>query len=265
MDLTMKKILLPAALIIFLSGCASHIKDGPPHFYVNVNKIPNPKPRPLPRSKYGNPSSYTVNGKRYHVLKTARGYQRRGIASWYGTKFHGQLTSTREPYNMLAMTGASPVLPIPCFVRVTNLSNGRSVVVKINDRGPFAPNRILDLSYAAAKKLGYVNRGTALVEVKAIDFTHPHSPTKSVTLAKAASPSHLFIQLGAFRERTHAENLKRELRAYIKKPIFVLRSIYNQLPLYRVQIGPLSNINESNYLHDELKKLGFGEIITMKE
>lgn len=181
-----KVLILSATLIVFLSGCSSsNIQDGPPNFYVDVNKIPNAKPRPLLYSKYGNPTFYTVNGKRYHVLKTAYGYHQRGIASWYGTKFHGQLTSSHEPYNMLAMTGASPVLPIPCFVRVTNLSNGRWVIVKINDRGPFATNRILDLSYAAAKKLGYAKLGIALIEVESIDFTHLYSSKKKHCIDKS--------------------------------------------------------------------------------
>jgi rare lipoprotein A len=139
-----------------LSGChipfIGHTQDGPPHRDVDVSNIPNAVPRDLPKSPYGNPKRYTVNGVTYHVLPTAKNYQATGIASWYGKKFHGRLTSTRERYNMFAMTAASPVLPIPSFVRVTNLRNGRSVIVKVNDRGPFAPNRILDLSYAAAKK-----------------------------------------------------------------------------------------------------------------
>ncbi|PMB54872.1 septal ring lytic transglycosylase RlpA family protein [Coxiella endosymbiont of Rhipicephalus microplus] len=258
-----------SVLLILFSGCVSQTKDGPPRYYVDVSKIPNAKPQPLSLSKYGNPSSYVVHGKRYQVLKTIHGYVQRGIASWYGTKFHGQLTSTREPYNMLAMTGASPVLPIPCFVQVTNLSNGRSVIVKINDRGPFASHRIIDLSYAAAKKLGYANKGTAFVEVKAIDVYH-HTSTQSIILKKSSTSilhslhsSHLFLQLGAFRKATDAEILKRELSAYIIKPILILKKIYNQLPIYQVQIGPITNISESNYLHKKLKKFGFREPITI--
>ena len=261
----MKKIFPITALIIFLSGCAPHFKDGPPNFYVNINKILDPKPRPLPKSKYGNPFSYTVNGKYYHVLKTARSYHQRGIASWYGTKFHGQLTASREPYNMLAMTGASPTLPIPCFVHVTNLRNGRSIVVKINDRGPFIPHRILDLSYVAAKKLGYINCGTTLVEVKTIAVHYPLNHIKSIILPKNTSLlTQLFLQLGVFRERIHAENFKKELYTHIREPILILRSFNNQLLLYHVQIGPLTGINSLNYLHNKLKKLGFKEIIKMR-
>ena len=148
-------------LLSFLgfTGCSSPTtsKDGPPLHTstINFNSIPNAQPRALPRSRYGNPRSYVVRGERYRILKTARNYDKRGIASWYGKKFHGRLTSSRETYNMFAMTGASRTLPIPSFVRVTNLENGHSVIVKINDRGPFVDNRIVDLSYAAAEKLGY--------------------------------------------------------------------------------------------------------------
>lgn len=257
-------------ILIFLStmsvSCASQIKDGPPNFRVNVDKIPNAKPKPLARSKYGNPSSYIINGKHYYVLKTARGYEQQGIASWYGTKFHGQLTSIREPYNMLAMTGASPILPIPCFVRVTNLRNGRSVIIKINDRGPFVLNRIIDLSYAAAKKLGYADSGTALVDVKAITFSHYHNTSNYSIMSAEASLIHsskLFLQLGAFHEFSHAKNLKIQLHDYVKNPILILKSIYNHLPLYRVQIGPLQDISESDYLQSKLKKLGFKKAATI--
>jgi len=121
------RILLIILITLFLSSCAQapQVKDGPPAFTVNTQSIQNEKPRYLPKSRYGNPASYVVNGKRYHVLPSAKGYNKRGIASWYGTKFQGRLTSSREPYDMLAMTAASPELPIPCFARVTNLSNGK--------------------------------------------------------------------------------------------------------------------------------------------
>src|SRR3990167_10359932 len=141
--------------IFMIGGCLREThNDGPPHYNVDVDKIHDPVPHYIPKSKYGNPEHYTVFGKRYHVLKTARHYDKRGIASWYGTKFDGRLTSTRERYHLTDMTAASPELPIPCFVRVTNLENGQQVIVKVNDRGPFANNRIMDLSYVAAKKIG---------------------------------------------------------------------------------------------------------------
>jgi rare lipoprotein A len=122
-----------------------------------------------PRSKYGNPESYEVNGQTYRVLDTARGYRERGLASWYGEDFHGKRTSSGEPYNMHAMTAAHRTLPLPSYVRVTNLQNRREVIVRVNDRGPFHGDRIIDLSFAAATELGIVRDGTAEVEVVAVD------------------------------------------------------------------------------------------------
>ena len=120
-------------------------------------------------SKYGNPKSYKVFGKKYYTKKTHVGYSEKGIASWYGKKFHGRLTSTRETYDMYKLTAAHKSLPIPCYAKVTNLRNNKSIVVRINDRGPFKKGRIIDLSYAAAKKLGIVSKGIARVHVEAID------------------------------------------------------------------------------------------------
>tara|TARA_B100000767_G_scaffold177638_1_gene166016 strand:- start:2924 stop:3409 length:486 start_codon:yes stop_codon:yes gene_type:complete len=120
-------------------------------------------------SKYGNPKSYKVFGKKYKTLRTHVGYAEEGIASWYGKKFHGRLTSSREVYNMYKLTAAHKSLPIPCYAKVTNLINNKSIVVRINDRGPFKKGRIIDLSYAAAKKLDIVSKGTAKVYVEAIE------------------------------------------------------------------------------------------------
>jgi rare lipoprotein A len=142
--------------------------DGGPMQPFDASNVPDAVPENAPRSKYGNPSSYEVFGRRYHVMRDARGYQERGVASWYGTKFHGARTSSGERYDMYSMTAAHKTLPLPTWVRVTNLENHRSVVVKVNDRGPFHQNRIIDLSYSAALKLGIVGKGTGLVEVRAL-------------------------------------------------------------------------------------------------
>ena len=120
-------------------------------------------------SKYGNPETYNVFGKRYKTLKTHVGYVEEGIASWYGKKFHGRLTSTREVYDMYQLSAAHKSLPIPCYVKVTNLSNGKSLIVRVNDRGPFKKGRIIDLSYAAAKRLNIIEKGIARVFVEAIE------------------------------------------------------------------------------------------------
>lgn len=140
-------------------------RDGPPGREMDPDRIADAVPRAEPRSRYGNPAHYEVMGKRYYVLPSAEGYREEGIASWYGTKFHGRPTSSGEPYDLYAMTAAHRSLPLPSYVKVENLNNGRSAVVRVNDRGPFHPNRIIDLSYAAAVKLGIDKTGTGLVRV----------------------------------------------------------------------------------------------------
>lgn len=158
-----------------LTGCSFINKpkgDSAPIFDFNASKIPDAVPKYEPLDPTCN-SNYTMDGHRYHVLKSAKGYDKIGVASWYGTLFHKHYTSTGEKYNLYGMTAASTTLPLPSYAKVTNLENGRQVIVKVNDRGPFRKNRILDLSYAAAKKLGYAAKGTAKVEVVAITFPKP--------------------------------------------------------------------------------------------
>jgi len=146
--------------------------DGPPPRDVDVSNLPDAVPKVELIRKAGNKSPYTVFGKTYQVLSSNKDYRERGVASWYGNKFHGQKTSNGETYDMYAMTAAHKSLSIPSYVKVTNLDNGRTVIVRVNDRGPFHGGRIIDLSYAAAKKLGYSAKGVANVEVVAID---PHT------------------------------------------------------------------------------------------
>ena len=146
--------------------------------------VPDAVPRVEPRSRYGNPPFYEVFGKRYYVLSSSVGYWERGVASWYGPGFHKERTSTGEPYDMYGMTAAHKTLPLPAYVRVTNLQNGRSIVVRVNDRGPFVGNRIIDLSYTAAAKLDMLRNGTAMVEVRSIDPTVAPPP---LTLAARAA------------------------------------------------------------------------------
>jgi rare lipoprotein A len=158
-----------------LSGCGvtgkapTHHTDGPPSVdIVNVEKISDAVPRVEPYHPYGT-RNYVVGGRSYSVLKNAKGYVKSGYASWYGSKFHGRHTSTQERFNLYGMTAASRELPLPSYAKVTNLRNGKTVVVRVNDRGPFHSKRILDLSYAAAKKLDFVDRGTAPVKIEVID------------------------------------------------------------------------------------------------
>lgn len=146
--------------------------DGPPLVDVDVTRIPDATPRKEPLSKYGNMNSYEVFGNRYRVLSHSKGYKAEGVASWYGRKFHGRRTSSGEPYDMFSMTAAHRSLPLPTYVTVENLKNGRKIVVKVNDRGPFVEeDRLIDLSYAAAKKLGIYETGTGKVRITAIDPT----------------------------------------------------------------------------------------------
>jgi len=168
---------------VFLNGCSNQHKflpgDGFPKKFPDIHKINNPEPKVEPISRYGNPPVYAIGKKSYKVMSSSRGYRKRGYASWYGTKFHGRRTSSGEPYDMFAMTAAHPTLPLPTYAKVTNLENGRSIIVKFNDRGPFHANRLIDLSYTAAAKLGILGRGTGYVEVVSIDpRDHPEFRSK---------------------------------------------------------------------------------------
>lgn len=158
-----------------LSGCTLMSRhygatyDSAPDFNLDVSRIPDAVPRNEFKPRFCNPSSYNVRGRTYHVLRSSKNYCERGTASWYGMRFYKGKTSSGEPYNMLAMTAAHRSLPIPSYVRVTNLKNCRQVIVKINDRGPFKPGRIIDLSYAAATKLGITKSGVGHVEVTTVE------------------------------------------------------------------------------------------------
>jgi rare lipoprotein A len=176
--------------VLLLVGCGGPRPktDGPPGGSVDFSRIPDALPRVEPLSRYGNRPTYEVLGHTYRTLPSSEGYVERGIASWYGTKFHGRPTSSMEPYDLYAMTAAHRSLPLPSYVEVRNLENGRRVVVKVNDRGPFHPNRIIDLSYAAAGKLGILDKGTGLVELRAIDPQHPGSAPSTTEATTRTAP-----------------------------------------------------------------------------
>ncbi|MGD8378986.1 MAG: septal ring lytic transglycosylase RlpA family protein, partial [Gammaproteobacteria bacterium] len=234
-----------------LTACAPlPTRDGAPEQPPDLSSIPDAVPKPVKLGNRGNPSSYVVFGHTYHVLPSARGYDEKGIASWYGTKFHGQLTSSGEPYDMYAMTAAHKTLPIPTYVRVRNLKNGRSVVVKINDRGPFRDNRLIDLSYAAAVKLGIADNGTGLVEVTAIDPSHP-APPEPVEVAATdepadtdeSGPPKMFLQVGAFGIRDNAIRLKARLERAGLKPVAIDAQNIGGRRLFKVRLGPLPSVD----------------------
>ncbi len=266
--------LLLAALALAACGGSKVKGDGPPSGSVRIPDLPGDAvPRPEPRSKYGNGPVYEVLGKRYVVMPSSSGYQERGVASWYGKKFHGNLTSNREPYDMYAMTAAHKTLPLPTYVRVRNLRNNKSVVVRVNDRGPFVHNRIIDLSYAAALKLDMVRDGTSLVEVTAISFDEPpgdrpvrvESPASSLPKQPPPEESRasslpkenvIFVQVGAFGERANAERRLGLLAQAGIDGAFVHEEEANGSTLYRVRIGPVADVVQYDVLVEELENIG---------
>ncbi len=216
-------------------------------------------PKTTPSSA-GNPSSYVVAGKRYYVLNSPDGFKQRGIASWYGKKFHGRKTSNGEIYNMYAMTAAHKTLPIPVYVRVKNLSNGRTVIVKVNDRGPFISGRIIDLSYAAAQKLDIIGTGTARVEINTLapGRNQSASVVRTIPLSeKTAEDIPLFIQVGSFGEEHNAKNLMRDLRDLNERAVSISELTTGSGLFYRVRVGPLFDIDEANAIIRRLKAKGF--------
>ncbi|HTB68257.1 MAG TPA: septal ring lytic transglycosylase RlpA family protein [Steroidobacteraceae bacterium] len=219
----------------------------------DIAAIPDAVPRFEPRSRNGNPPFYNVLGRRYAVLSSPNGYVERGVASWYGPGFHGVTTSMGEPYDMYGMTAAHKTLPIPCYARVTNLSNGRSVVVRINDRGPFVANRLIDLSYTAAAKLDMLRGGTAMVEVRVVTPDDPQS--QALTRASEAPPPTLYVQAGAFAVPANAEGLRARLQQAGMANVLVLPPLPGH-HLYRVRLGPVGSVADFDALAARLATLG---------
>ena len=243
-----------------MSSCSKLTKqDGAP-----ITKI---IPRPFPkdaipkfekRSKYGNGPYYSVFGETYKVLESSYGYSERGVASWYGTKFHGRPTSSGEIYDMYAMTAAHKSLPLPTYVKVKNLNNNKSVIVKVNDRGPFVDNRLIDLSYNAARKLDMINSGTSLVEITAISFDMPHKKTVNITnLNNNEEPSNdrIFLQIGAFNDWNNAKNLLNRVKALGYANTQIDEDLRTIKKLYRVKIGPIKNVETYDKILKSLETL----------
>lgn len=237
---------LPLTLLFLLAvaGCGGQPRKPTP--------APQPPaggtPRDEPRAKSGNPPFYEVNGRRYVVLPSAAGYAERGVASWYGPDFQGKRTATGETYDMHAMSGAHPTLPLPAWVRVTNLQNGRSIVIRLNDRGPFSKNRIIDLSRAAALELDMIRTGTALVEVKSLAAGEP---------APAFTPAdRFFAQAGAFAEPENADRLAARLRAAGVAGVAIAETRVGGRRLHRVQAGPVGSVAEFDALIEQLRAAG---------
>ena len=258
-----------ALLTLMLAACATtRLPPQPPPGPVpvppppaDIARIPDAVPRAEPRSLHGNPPFYDALGRRYFVLPSADGYDERGVASWYGPTFHGGNTSSGEAYNMYGMTAAHKTLPLPTYARVTNLANGKSVVVRINDRGPFVANRIIDLSYTAAAKLDMLREGTAWVEVRALT---PGAPAVPVETPAAPAPTPppaaptlplLYVQTGAFADPANAERQLGRLHAAGLASAFVMPPPEGSL-LYRVRIGPVGSVAEFDALSQRLATLG---------
>ena len=294
------RILCIALLCTDLAGCSlagrkhstpaqvpsgSRVPQVPP----DVLAIPDAVPKYEPRGTRGNPPFYEVFGKRYYVMATSDGWVERGTASWYGPGFHAASTSLGEPYDMYGMTAAHKTLPIPAYAEVTNLRNGRKVVVRINDRGPFVGDRIIDLSYTAAAKLDMLTAGTAPVEVRVISAsgvtagrpaspaaattpapisappvapaTPPPSPTVAVVNAPvpvASNTAVMFIQAGVFSDH---ENARRRVEALLAAGIELasLDELSGQRTLHRVRVGPFATVEEFDLAMKRLRDLGIAD------
>lgn len=265
------------ACLVLISGCTTspsipvitEEKDSGPPAPVDVSHINEPVPRVEPRTRAGNSNPYKVLGKTYYLVQDPTGYKEKGVASWYGRKFHGKRTANGEIYSMYGMTAAHRTLPIPSYVRVTNLKNNRSAIVRVNDRGPFHGNRVIDLTYAAAKKLGFERVGTAEVLVEYIDPAARSESTVASTKetggeVKVASlhnnaeppapapansagyaiPANTYLQVGAFTLEKSALALRQKLRDLTAYPVVVRKpgaSATTDDKLFRVRIGPLKD------------------------
>jgi rare lipoprotein A len=218
--------------------------------------VPDAVPRTEPRSRNGNPPFYDVFGIRYFVLSSSVGYRERGVASWYGPGFHKVRTSTGEAYDMYGMTAAHKTLPLPAYVQVTNLQNGRSVVVRVNDRGPFVGNRIIDLSYTAAAKLDMLRNGTAMVEVRTVDAPSTVPPAAPAALQTPAATSALFVQAGAFSDPANADRLVQKLRGGGYGTVFVRDDQIAGRRMYRVRIGPIPDVVDFDRVVAALERAG---------
>jgi len=230
----------------------------PPPPAINVDAVPDAVPRVEPRSALGNPPFYDALGKRYYVLPTAAGYVEDGIASWYGPTFHEKSTSSGEPYDMYGMTAAHKTLPLPSYARVTNLRNGRSVVVRINDRGPFVANRLIDLSYTAAAKLDMLRDGTTFVEVRVLTPGQPVEPAR-LPATPATPAAALYLQAGAFADPRNAQRALARLREAGVPSVFLLQPQAGQVSLFRLRVGPLGSVEELDHYAGRLAALGFAD------
>ena len=274
---------LACLLVLVLAGCAAPAKreaetkreapgdapargayykdDGPgANPPPNLDAVPDAEPKAEPLHRFAN-RPYQVFGKEYVPLASLGPFRERGVASWYGKRFHGVATSSGEPYDMYAMTAAHPTLPVPSYACVTNLTNGRSVVVRINDRGPFHADRAIDLSYTAAYRLGFADAGSALVEVEAVGpgtrvlaASQPpaSSPTPQIAALPEPQAKGVYLQLGAFAVRENAESFRARMMrefAWLSEPIQVIAGD----ALFRLHVGPYRTQDEARAIAERIR------------
>ena len=273
--------LMVLMLSAMLASCA--VKDGAPESYNrDWRTIEDAIPQDEPFSRYGNPDSYEVFGQHYQVMSSNTGFSEKGFASWYGTKFHGQRTSSGEAYDMYAMTAAHKSLRIPSYVEVTNLSNNRKAIVKVNDRGPFHEGRVIDLSYAAATKLGVAETGTAPVTVRVIEIGKKETVAANDVLVAAvvgeaivgekiidepiAAPveellgDQFYVQVAAFSSEENAMRMLNDLKDKNFKSVRIhVEGVQDKL-LYRVRIGPVPTTSIAEKLVLQLKEINHNNV-----
>lgn len=267
---------LLAGLLVTLAGCATTPPEEPAADLYRV----------VPDMRARTNQPYVINGVTYRPLPTTEGYSEKGVASWYGADFHNRATSIGERYDMYAISAAHTILPIPCLVRVTNLQNGQQIVVRVNDRGPFVKNRIIDMSYGAAKILGFAEKGTAIVQVEAVSGVSkdlaekngfpvgkgappapapvvappapvvvaslPVTPVKTVPVKK--SPK-LLVQVGAFQDQWNAQRLASRLQRFGEAKVF--GAVVGNARFYRVRLAAAATVDEADQLVDRLEASGF--------
>jgi len=261
-----------------MGACTTISRDSAPSQFPDVSDIANAEPYLEPSSKMGNPKSYVINGIRYFPQKERGGFSQTGIASWYGTKFHGRLTSNGEVYDMYKMTAAHKTLPLPTYVKVSNLENGKSIMVRVNDRGPFVEDRVIDLSYVAAIKLGMTQAGTARVRV---DVWSAYSGTDHKVFEPVSTfgdpldktgnsnPSvvvrdyskRYFLQLGSFANLKNAKNLESKLLTLTEEPVKIAPVDTPLGKMYRVQLGPFEEKDKLISVGRTFDKLGYTQQI----
>lgn len=255
------------------AGRYSISQDRAPTRIVDLASIPEVIPEPLNRTGAGNRSPYTVLGKSYEVMPTEVGYNERGVASWYGEKFHGHKTSNGEVFDMFLASAAHKSLPIPSFLRVTNLDNNRSIVVRVNDRGPFHGDRVIDLSYAAAVKLGYADRGTARVQLESIIATGTFGDRVVRTAnsggnetLRVNSTDSKYLQVGAFSDLSAAQEVTSKVEEITSLPVFIwtVNTSSNKI-LHRVRVGPISDPGQIQRVSESVVAANLGSPYTVSE